>query len=753
MRVGGILGLVFLQAFHPGVLGAQTAQLTSPALSLERVFASPDLDGASSLKAQLSPDGKWLALIRNRADDKNRYDLWVVDTATGAQHRVVDSAKVGAKRELSEAEKMQRERERIGGWLGVSSYEWAPDGQSLLVPLDGVLYQASPATSELSTVAPNTAGALNPTLSPSGAYVSFVRDGNLVVVNLKTHEEKSLTDGASDTVSWGVAEFVAQEEMARSIGYWWAPRDRYIAVARVDDAPLKIVTRAAIGSTGMRTFEQRYPAAGTANSNVALYILTPDGGQKVAVDWGAGPDQYLARVTWSPNATKLYVLRESRDQKRLDLLQVDPVTGHSQVLFTESSRIWIDLSDNLRVLKNGSILWWSQRDGYGHLYLWHQGAWTQLTRGRWEVDRVIGLDEKLGRVYFTGNRETPLEQHVYSVGFGNPGSIQRLTPDGWWNTATMDDGAHRMVVSRSNTRQPPQVYLAGASGQRLFWVEENRIEGEHPYAPYLAQHANTTFGTLPAADGSQLYYRILTPPLAPGRRYPVFMFHYGGPGSREVKNHWYGAIGQYLVSRGWIVYAIDNRGTPQRGRAFEDWLYRDVGDVEVADQMAGVAWLKAQPYVDPRQIVVYGASYGGYLTLKMLEMQPRAVAAGISIAPVTQWELYDTFYTERYLGMPGIGNDAYAKADAIADAPRITDPLLLIHGMADDNDVLDHSTLFMSEMQHHRGLFEVMLYPGETHHFGDPRVQLHSWMTIEDFLCRHGIGPPTSDHPLRNCPL
>jgi dipeptidyl-peptidase-4 len=745
---GLLVGMLLTAALYPGSRPARATELAAaPTLTLDRLFASPDLDGPRPRHPQLSPDGKWLALIRNRPDDKNRYDLWAIDTTTGAQHRVVDSAKVGSKRELSEAEKMQREREHIGATSGVSSYVWAPDSRSLLVPLNGMLYQADVTTNNIAAVAPGVAGVLNPTLSPSGTYVSFVREGNLVVVNLQTRDQKQLTDGASETVSWGIAEFVAQEEMDRLTGYWWAPRDRYIAVARVDDGPVNIVTRAAIGSTGTHTFNQRYPAAGTPNANVALYILTSDGRQKIPVDWGADPDRYLARVTWAPDGGKLYVQRESRDQKRLDLLQVDPVTGHSQVLFSETSRTWINLSDNLRILKNGSILWWSQRDGYGHLYLWRQGTWTQLTRGPWEVDKVIGLDEKLGRVYFTGNRETPLEQHAYALDLAHPGNVKRLTESGWWNTATMAESAHRMIVTRSNTQQPQQVYLADAAGRRLFWIEENRLGADHPYAPYLVSHAKTAFGTLCAADGSVLYFKILTPALLPAHRYPVFMIHYGGPGvGRQVTNHWSGALEQYLVARGWIVYAIDNRGTPQRGKAFEDWLYHDLGDVEVADQMAGSAWLRSQSYVDPGQIVIDGGSYGGYLTLKMLEAHPGSFAAGIASAPVTTWELYDTHYTERYLGMPNDGTDSYAKADVVADAPRITDPLLLIHGMADDNVVLDNSTLFMSAMQEHARVFEVMLYPGATHGMGSAQAELHRWKTLEDFLSRHGIGPHTNEN-------
>ncbi|MAN12463.1 MAG: S9 family peptidase, partial [Sphingobium sp.] len=568
-----------------------------------------------------------------------------------------------------------------------------------------------------------------------------VRDGNLFVQPIGG-AERQVTQGASDTVNWGVAEFVAQEEMDRRTGYWWSPDDRMIAVARVDESPVGIVTRTAIGGEGTKVYQQRYPAAGTPNAIVDLFVMKPDGSGQVQVDLGADKDIYLARVDWSKDGRTLYVQRESRDQKRLDLLAVDPATGKARVVLSETAKSWINLSNNFHPLKDGSFLWWSERSGHGHLYRVSGGTWTALTSGDWEVRDVVGVDEDKGLVYFTGNRETPLEQQLYVTALAKPGKARALTSAGWWNDAVMDDAASRIVVSRQNSDQPKQLYLADTDGKQLQWLSQNALSGDHPYAPYVASHVKTQFGTVKAADGTTLYTKMLTPPLEPGKRYPVFMIHYGGPGGgRQVTNTWSGALNQYLVDRGWIVFAIDNRGTPDRGKAFEDHLYRAMGTVEVQDQLTGVEWLKKQPYVDADRIATYGWSYGGYMSLKLLEKAPGIFAAAVAGAPVTKWQLYDTHYTERYLGQPQDKPSAYPASGAVEEAVKIRDPLLLIHGMSDDNVVFDNATALMAKMQGAAVPFEMMAYPGQTHRVGGPRISVHLWRTIEEFLADHAGGP------------
>jgi dipeptidyl-peptidase-4 len=384
------------------------------ALTLERIFASPSLNGPTPAQVQLSPDGKWLTSIRPRADDKDRYDLWGIDTRTGEERMLVDSLKLGSGKALSEAEKMQRERARIGNLKGIVHYDWAPDGKSLLVPLDGDLFIATldGAATKLDNAG---AGALNPSISPKGAFVAFVRDQNLVVVDRASGAARPLTTDGKDTLSWGLAEFVAQEEMARTDGYWWSPDDKRLAVARVDESGVEVVTRAAIGADGTTLFNQRYPRAGTNNAKVELYVIASDGSTRIKVDLGANADIYLARVNWAPDGKTLYVQRESRDQKTLDLLAVDPDTGASHVVLTETSPTWLHLQDDFRPLKDGSFLWQSERDGYAHLYHYVKGVPHQLTKGPWMVKRVAGVDEAHGTIFFLANRDDAAAQDLYAV--------------------------------------------------------------------------------------------------------------------------------------------------------------------------------------------------------------------------------------------------------------------------------------------------------------------------------------------------
>ncbi|GGE79968.1 S9 family peptidase [Sphingomonas prati] len=739
---------IVLAALLSTAAGAQTvpapAATQPPRLTLDRVFESPSLNGSVPRSPKLSPDGTLATLLRARADDRDRYDLWAVDTTTGQSRMLVDSAKVGSGAEISEAEKMRRERARVGGTRGIVDYDWAPDGKSILVPIDGDLYLAGlNGTVRRLTATPTSE--VDAEVSTGGRYVSFVRDQDLYVVDTGSGVERRLTSGGGGTVTWGSAEFVAQEEMDRHTGHWWAPNDARIAVARVDESKVKVVTRASIGAEGTRLYEQRYPAAGTPNAEIQLYVMAPDGTGRVKVDLGTDPDFYLARVDWSKDGGSLYVQRESRDQHRLDLLEVDPDTGKSKLLFSETAKTWINLNDGLHSLADGSLIWMSERSGYAHLYRYTRGKWSTLTKGDWAVKDVVGVDEVAGKVYFLANRDSPIEQQLYSVDLTKPKAPAQLTEAGWFNGATMDKSATKALVFRSNPTQPPQVYLADAAGTRVAWIEENRLDATHPYAPYLPRHVVPVFGTLKAKDGSELQYKLLSPPREPGKKYPVFVQVYGGPGAgRQVTRSWGPAIQQYLVERGWIVFSIDGRGTPDRGAAFENQIYKAMGTVEVEDQLTGVNWLKSQAFVDPGKIAVNGWSYGGYMALKLLEKAPGVFAAGVSGAPVTRWGLYDTHYTERYMGNPVTDPKPYAASDALPFATQIRDPLLMLHGMADDNVVFENSTAFYAKLQEAKLPFEMMAYPGKTHGVSGEGAQTHVWRTITDFLERRvvGVEPP-----------
>lgn len=725
---------IFAAGLLAMMVGSPAMAESPQPLTLERVFASPAISGPTPRAVRLSPDGKWLTSLRSRPDDRERFDLWAMPTDGGAWRMLVDSTKLGTSGQLTEAEKMQRERARIAGTKGIVSYGWSADSQSILVPVDGELFLAG--LDGTVTRLTRSAGALDASVSPKGGFVSFVRDQNVILLDRATGTERALTQDGADAVSWGLAEFVAQEEMHRTRGLWWSPDDMRLAVQRTDESGVALVSRSAIGAEGTQVYQQRYPVAGSANARVELWIMDATRDHRVQVDLGDNPDIYLARVDWAPDARTLYVQRQSRDQKRLDMLKVDPETGHSTVVFSETSQSWINLHDSLRILNDASLIWQSERDGFAHLYRFAAGRWTQLTKGPWMVRQLVGVDEAKGLVYFLANKDTPIEQHLYAVPIAG-GPIARLTQPGKWHAATMDKSARRAIIEASSQSQPPQVWLADSSGARIAWIEENSLNDAHPYAPYLASHVVPRFGTIKAADGSVLHNKLLTPPLVPGQRYPVLVQVYNGPGAgRQVMNTWGGALHQYLVDQGWIVFSVDGRGSPDRGVAFESQIYRAMGGVEVADQLAGVRWLQQQDFVDPRRIAVYGWSYGGYMTLKLLQAAPGVFAAGVSGAPVTKWELYDTHYTERYMGTPQQDGQAYRTAGAMADADKIRDPLFLIHGMADDNVVFENSTALMARLQQAAIPFETMVYPGQTHAVGGPKISVHMWTSILNFLNR-----------------
>lgn len=711
-------------------------------LTFERVFASPSLDGPSPRQAKLSPDGRYLTVLRNREDDRSRYDLWAFDRDSGEWSMLVDSEKVGSGRELSEEEKMQRERARVGDLTGIISYEWTSNGEAILVPLDGDLYLAG-LDGTVTQVTDTEESELNPALSPKGKYISFVRDRQLWVGEVRGSAEPVTPQEAED-IRWGEAEFVAQEEMSRTDGYWWSPDDNRIALERFDESGVGIVTRAAIGATGTKVFDQRYPVAGSDNAIVELYLMDPDGQNRVKVDLGDNPDIYLARVDWAPDGSTLFVQRQNREQTLLELMTVDPATGASEVVLTEEAADghWINLSDNYRILDDRTLIWWSESDGYGHLYRRTTAGPIQLTEGEWVVTKLVGVDEEAGRVFFQATKDDVLEQHIYSLDLERPGEYTRLTEPGYTYSATMDGKGQTLLISRSSDDTPPQSYIADATGKRLAWIEENALDADHPYTPFLASHRPTQYGTIPAEDGTPLHWEMVTPEMEPGKRYPVYFYHYGGPGPQIVNKGWNGALRQAIVDKGYIWFALDNRGSANRGVAFEQPIYRAMGGVEVRDQKAGAEYLKTLDFVDPDKIAIDGWSYGGYMTLKQLQADPGLYAAGISGAPVTKWELYDTHYTERYMGTPQDDAEAYAAASAIPDATKISDPLLIIHGMADDNVVFENATEVISVMQEGNVPFEMMLYPGYTHRVSGEQISPHRYNTVFRFLESHGVTPP-----------
>ncbi|RZJ01438.1 MAG: S9 family peptidase [Brevundimonas sp.] len=741
MRNKLLASTLFLAALSP--FTAAMAQTPDPAiLTPERVFANPSLSGPVAKSVSLSPDGELVAFLRSREDDVDVLDLWAAPIGAGEPFKLIDArALVPDAGELSEAEKARRERMRISA-RGVVEYSWDEQGRYILAPLEGDIFLASREGGTVRRLTETPADEIDAKVSPKGNYVSFVRDQDLVVVNLASGGETPITDDGEGLITWATAEFIAQEEMDRDTGYWWSPDERYIALQRTDESPVDIVPRLDITGGGATVVEQRYPRSGRPNAVVELYVRDIVGGGRVKVDLGDNTDIYLARVNWSADGKTLYVQRESRDQKTLDLLSVDPATGASRVISTQRSNAWVSLNNDFKALDDGNFIWSSEETGWKHLYLYNREGrrLRAITRGEYPVKSLNGVNQATGEVFFTASmrdgKELPIEQQMFRASLRRTVTPEAVTPGGGWWSASVNKTGTAYVGNYTDLNTPMQSGLYRADGTFVRWIEENRLDANHPMYPYISRRGNTTFGTLPS-HGETLVWQMTTPPgFDPSKTYPVVMQVYGGPSGGGVKRGWQGATNQLLTEAGYIVFRLDNRGEGDRSTAFKQALYLKMGQPEIEDQVLAANYLRSLPYVDDSRIAMMGWSYGGFMSLMAITEPDMGLASAIVGAPPTRWGLYDTHYTERFMSTPEANPEGYAASDAIPRLPNMTGRMLLMHGMADDNVILENSTRVIDAMQAQSRPFELMLFPGQRHGVRGNERQLQQWRTYLDFLDR-----------------
>ena len=742
---------VLVASLSPLAAAAQEAP-ASAILTPERVFSDPSLSGPVARGVSLSPDGELVAFLRSREDDVDVLDLWAAPTGEGEPFKLIDArALVPDAGELSEAEKARRERMRISQ-RGVVEYSWDEQGRYILAPLEGDVFLAERDGGAVRRLTETEADEIDAKVSPDGNFVSWVRDQDLVVYDLASGRETGITTDGEGLITWATAEFIAQEEMDRDTGYWWSPDERYIALQRTDESPVDVIPRLDITGGGATVVEQRYPRAGRPNAVVELYVHDRESGRRTKVDLGDNADIYLARVNWSADGRTLYVQRQSRDQKTLDLLSVDPATGASRVILTQRSDAWVPLSHDFKALESGEFIWSSQESGWKHLYLYDRDGRLirPITRGEYAVKALDGVNQQTGEVFFTASmrdgRELPIEQQLFRASLTDTVEPVAVTPAGGWWSASMNRTGTAYVGNYSDPATPPRSALYRADGTFVRWIEENRLDEDHPYYPFASRRQTPQFGTL-ESHGETLVWQMTTPPgFDPSRTYPVVMQVYGGPSGGGVRRAWQPLTNQLLTEAGYVVFRLDNRGEGDRSAAFKEALYLKMGQPEIEDQVLGANYLRSLPFVDDDRIAMMGWSYGGFMTLMALTEPEMGLAAGLAGAPPTEWSLYDTHYTERFMSTPEANPEGYAASDVIPRLPNMTGRLLLLHGMADDNVIFENSTRVINALQENSQPFEMMLYPGQRHGVrGNPR-QLQQWRTYLDFLDRTiGSRAPTGE--------
>lgn len=725
----------------PLIVGAITVQ--AKPLSLERIFDDPSLSGKSPVQLKFSPDGSRVTYLQGKTDDYNRYDLWEYNLEDNTNRVLVDSAELFSGPEnLSDEEKARRERQRIFG-KGILEYTWSTDGKALLFPLNGDLYYYDLASAKSKKLTNTDAFETDARFSPKGNYVSFIREQNLYALALNSGKEIQLSQDGGGVIKNGMAEFVAQEEMSRMTGYWWSGDETKIAYTRVDESPVKEAIRNEIYADEVKLFNQRYPFTGTDNVKIQLGVVKLNNQHVDWIDLGKNQDIYIARAKWLKDSKTLSYQWQNRSQQTLELRFYDSESKKQKVALTENSDTWINLHFDLVFLKDKKhFVWASERDGFKHLYLYRTNGQLvrQITSGDWAVDSLKGIDEKKGIVYFAGRKDTPLESHLYSAPLFKKGDSKRITEEGQYHNVVLAKDNKTFIDTSSSVNKPKSAALRKVNGEFITWLEENKLDNSHPLTPYLSNLATPEYGTLKADDGQVMHYRLFKPTnMSAGKKHPVIVNVYGGPHAQRVTNSWRSKnlYFQYMAQQGYVIFQLDNRGSYNRGKKFEDAIYKNLGDVEVRDQIKGVEFLRTLDYVDAKRIGIYGHSYGGYMALMTMFKAGDYFNAGVSGAPVTDWALYDTHYTERYLGHPDTNAKGYEASAVFPYTDGLKGPLMIYHGMADDNVLFTHATKLFKQLQDSEKQFEMMTYPGSKHSLRGKQVQTHLHQTITNFFNRH----------------
>lgn len=716
---------------------------TADLLTLDRINSAPSLSGKTPKALTFSPDGKRITYLQGKQDNLNRYDLWQYNLESKENSLLVDSNDIFSGPEnLSDEEKARRERQRVYG-SGIMEYTFSDDGTALLFPLNGDIYYYNLAEQKAKRLTETPAFETDVKFSPKGNFVSYIREQNLYMLKIDSGKETKLTKDGGGVIKNGMAEFVAQEEMGRMTGYWWSPDEKHIAFLRVDETPVQVVIRNEIYADNIKLIDQRYPATGTNNVDIKLATVNTKSKKIRFVDTGAETDIYIPRVNWMNSSTLTYQW-QSRNQQTLELRAYNTKNRKQQTLITEKSDHWLNLNDDLTFLNDGTFIWASERDGFKHLYHYKNNGKliAQLTKGNWVVDSIKGVDQENGWVYFTGRADTPLERHLYKVPLSSksPEHVARVTKRNGFHDVVLASDFNTYLDAYSSISQPKQISLHTIDGQHMTWLSENALNESHPLSPYLDEWVTPEFGSLMSDDEqATLYYKLYKPKnMAPGKQYPVIVRVYGGPHAQRVTNNWNSKeyMTQYLVQQGYIVFQLDNRGSNYRGTAFEFPIYEELGNIEVVDQITGVKYLHSLPYVDKERVGIYGHSYGGYMAIMAMFKAGDYFQAGVSGAPVTDWMLYDTHYTERYLNHPQANEDGYSLSSVFPYIDGLKGPLYLYHGMADDNVLFTNTTKLIKAMQDKNKQFELMTYPGSKHSMRGKKVQMHLSTSIVDFFNR-----------------
>ena len=614
--------------------------------------------------------------------------------------------------------------------FGYQSFQWSRDFKNLVFQTNfQPLYRRSGVSDywvyslESRTFTPAAKGARTGELSPNGLMLGVERGGDMYVEDLGTHAEKRLTSDGTELVYNGHFDWVYEEEFGLAQAWNWSPDSRHLAFWQINESKEPVIQLSDMSGAHPEWDQIRIPQPGDSNPRARIGVVDVKSGKKVWLDPGESGEFYIPRIYWTSRADTLAMITLDRPQQVMKLYFFDVNTGGKRLVMSETSKTWIDVYDfyagiqDMMSFPEGSheFFWISDRDGWQHVYRYdYSGALVnQVTHGNWSVTRIEGLDAKSQTMYYSSTEVSPLQRQLYSIKFDGSGA-HRLTTTAGTHGINMSPNAQFYLDSWSSVTTPKHVELHAASGALLRTLEENAAVSQwvatHAYSP-------TELQTFTTSDNVKIDYSIIKPiPFDANRKYPVIFAVYGGPGSQGVYDQFGTSTqNQWLAQQGYIIVNVNNRGTNNYGSAFMKVVYKNLGKYESKDFAETARHLATLSYVDPRRIGIMGTSYGGYSTVFTMEMYPEIFTTGVANSAVADWSLYDTIYTERYMGLLGDNKAGYTSSSAIANAGKLQGHLMVIHSLLDDNVHPQHTMQLLSAFTAAGKDVDLRMYPAGHH--------------------------------------
>jgi dipeptidyl-peptidase-4 len=738
--------LVLLSLTLVGTAGRLAAQHFSVAgpLTIERIAEERDRDKFLPGNLAWSPSGKTLSFVlRTRrpskaADRSPATEIRSIDTATGGQKLLVSDAEITAAFGGYHTQAAAGDREAVGTRL-LQNYVWAPDGHTLLLATSAALawFDLDAHSSRLFLT--DLTGLSNPQISPDGRFVSFLQDHTLWLADAATGAAHAFSPAGTGDVREGDPDWVYLHELGMQFAYWWSPDSSSIAWIETDDrAVAKYVLRSSDGDE----HSIAYPKPGGAIPAIRLFVQAVSGSKPLQIDLGSDANVYTPRVQWLPDGKHLAIERLSRNQKTLDLLLADTATGKTRVILTERDAYWINLSSGLHFLKDSRrFLWPSERSGHRHLYLYDISGRqiVQLTQGDWEVTSLVGADETAGVIYFTATEASALERQLYRVNLDGAG-LTRITREKGTHNTVLSPSGDLLLDTWSSRASPPSQELLRTDGSRIA-----SLGGNAPDDPVTIQFKKQLQSieslTLKTHLGMDMNVWMMKPPdFNAARKYPVILYVAGGPGEQTVREAWGGDISLWFASmaqNGYIVFAVDFRGSIGRGHLFEEPLHLRLSAAEMADLRDEVLYLRSQPWIDTARIGICGWAYGGFLALHGMLDRPLLFKAGFAGSPITDWHLYDAVFAERYLEDPTRNQDGWLSSSPLENAKNLSAPLLLAQATLDESVHQENSLMLLDEFLDRGKYADILLFPDRRDLFEDHGARLILFQRLTDFFIRN----------------